>query len=282
MPYTVEQIIEKVGDLVSLPEVCVRVNALIDDPNSTISDVSKVISQDPGMTARMLRIANSAFYGLSYKVDTVDKAATIIGMSKIRELVLATSVAKTLPNDIFTMHAFWKHSIYCGLAAKALSLAIKKGQADALFIAGLLHDVGQLVMFHVIREETSEALMASVEEPDEPPIDEVERRMIGFDHCQLGSALASKWQLPDLLCDCIAFHHQPGLAERNQDEVAIIHMADTLAHLAEIRSEELDDAPPISPEVIEAFGLTEDSLLEIVASLQEDFSEVQTLLFGTE
>jgi putative nucleotidyltransferase with HDIG domain len=281
MSHTVEQIIEQVGELVSLPEVCVKVNALINDPNSSIADVAKVIAQDPGLTARMLRIANSAFYGLVSKVDSVDRAAAIIGMAKIRDLVLATSVAKTLPNDVFTMDAFWKHSIFSGLAAKALATHSGRGEADALFVGGLLHDIGQLVMFHVIREETSDALMASIEEPDEPPLYEVERRMIGFDHCQMGVALARKWQLPDLLCDCIEFHHQPGRAERHQDEVAIVHVANSLAYLAEIRSEDFEDAPPISPAARELLGLSDEKLLMIVAVAQREFSEVNSLLFGS-
>lgn len=282
MGYTIEQIIEEAGDLVSLPEVCIRVNALINDPDSSIPDVAKVIAQDPGLTARLLRIANSAFYGLVSKVDSVDRAAAVIGMAKIRDLVMATSVAKTLPTDVFTMNAFWQHSIYCGLIAKAISNETHKGQGDSLFVAGLLHDIGQLVMFHTVREQLSEALIASIEEPDEPPVYLLERRLIGFDHCQLGVALAKSWQLPDMLCACIEFHHEPEKADRYGDEVAIIHVANSLAYLAEIKSDDFEDAPPIRPAAMATLGVDEDVLLSLVEDIQGEFSEVKALLFGEE
>jgi len=281
MSYTIEQILDEAGDLVSLPEICVRVNALIDDPDSSMADVAAVIAQDPALTARMLRMANSVFYGLVSKVDSVDRAAAVIGMSKIRDLVMATSVAETLPNDVFTMDAFWQHSIYCGLIAKAIAVETRKGQGDSLFVAGLLHDIGQLVMFHTVRDLVSEALIASVEEPNEPPIYKIERKLIGFDHCQLGVALAKKWQLPDMLCACIEFHHEPEKADVFGDEVAATHVANSLAYLAEIKSDDLEDAPPIQPAAMETLGLNEESLLALIDGVQAEFSEVKSLLFSS-
>ena len=118
MSITPEELVKNVGELVSLPDVCIRVNQMVDDPNASAVAFGEVISQDPGLTARLLRIANSAFYGFSQEIDTVSRAVTIIGLGKLRDLVLATStvdVFDKIPNELLTMENFWRHSLSCAL-----------------------------------------------------------------------------------------------------------------------------------------------------------------------
>jgi len=121
MVISIDEIVKDIEDLVSLPSVFIQINQLIDDPKCTSAQIGDIISQDPNLTVRVLRIANSPMYGLRAEIDTVNKAVTVIGMKRIRDLVLATSAVdafESIPNELITMENFWMHSVYCGLMAK--------------------------------------------------------------------------------------------------------------------------------------------------------------------
>jgi putative nucleotidyltransferase with HDIG domain len=207
----------------------------------------------------------------------------MIGMKQIRDMVMATAATRAfngLPNNLVTMDNFWSHSTYCGLAARILADHCSKGQGESLFIAGLLHDIGQLIIFNKLPELAQKALMASIEDPGEPELWAVERDIIGFDHCQAGVALARKWQLPELLQECIEFHHQPEGAKTFPVPVAIIHIANSLAYLAETNSTELDDAPKIHPSALETTGISSDVFLTTVEAAREQYGEVKSAIFA--
>ena len=140
---TLEQLIEKTSDMISLPQVSMRINEMVNSGDYKTADVGKLISQDAGLTVRLLKIANSPFYGLSKEVETVSRAVTILGSQQLRSLVLATSSVKAfedMPNDLVSMQNFWFHNISCGLAAKFLSEKISDIDSESMFTAGLLHD----------------------------------------------------------------------------------------------------------------------------------------------
>ena len=283
MPQTVKEVVDSVGELVSLPETYVKINELLDDPDATAADLGKVISQDPALTARMLRIANSPFYGMSREIDNISKAVRVIGMQKIHDLVLATSVAKAfngLPNDLVTLKNFWTHCIYCGLIAKALAVSSKHESAETLFAAGMLHDIGQLVIFNKLPELSHKVLTDAIEDPTEPEIYALERQFMGFDHCQVGGELARKWNLPKLLQECIEFHHEPDQAQEFPREVAIIHIANRLAVLAEVNSTELDNMAEILSHAIDTAGVSPEKFPAVMAEARSQFNEMQTTLLS--
>ena len=142
---------EDVGQLVAFPDVYLRLGPLLDDPDVSAPQIAQLISQDPALSLRVLRIANSPFFGLSREVDTVARAVTVLGMARVREAVLACAAGQVLteiPNDVITIEDFWHHSIYCGLIAQALATRSSRVMEDFAFVAGLLHDIGQLVLFN--------------------------------------------------------------------------------------------------------------------------------------
>ena len=283
MPLTAKEVIDSVGELVSLPEACVKVNALLDDPETTAEDLGRVISQDPALTVRMLHIANSAFYGLSTEVDNVSKAVRVIGMQKMRELVLATSAVKAfngLPNDSVTLENFWLHSIYCGLIAKGLAANCKQVSTETMFTAGMLHDIGQLIIFNKFPEQSRKILTMGIDEPSEPELYLLERDLIGFDHCEVGSELAKNWKLPELLQECIEFHHEPDRAQAFPLEVAIIYIANHLAVMAEINSSDLNDGPEILSSAIETVGVSPESFTPIIEEARSQFVEMKSALLS--
>ena len=252
--------------LVSLPEVCIRVNEMMDDADTSASDIGKVISQDTGLTARLLKIVNSSFYGAPSKIETVTRAVTVIGLRELRGLVLAASAIETfskIPNDILNMVQFWRHSVYCGVVAQLLADRCHVLHSERLFVAGLLHDIGKLILCHRLPTE-SKAVVEKLKV--EELLDfEIEQDIIGFDHAEVGGELIKVWQMPDSLEQAIRYHHDPSKAENISMEICLVHMANVLTGWAE---QELDvdvelNVQPIAQVAWDITGL-DDSVIDPV------------------
>ena len=219
--------------LVSLPHVCIRVNLMVDDPDHTAAEIGAVIQQDASLTARLLKIANSPLYGFRSRVDTISRAVTVIGQRELRDLVFAVSAVRTfaqIPVDLANMASFWRHSIFTGIVAKLIAQECGVLHTERLFVAGLLHDLGKLLIFSKMPEQAQKALRRSVA-MDEPEY-LAERTLIGFDHAAVGGALAKLWELPPALSGAIRFHHEPDAAPECL-EAALVHLANAIAHIAE-------------------------------------------------
>lgn len=284
MKTNIAELVRGVGSLVTLPDVFIRINRLVEDPNSAMADIARVAGQDPSFTVRLLRVANSSFYGFSSTVDTVQKAVSIIGTSQIRNLALATSVASAfegLPNTLVSMENFWRHSLYCALAARILAKQARKCDPDALFTAALLHDIGGLVIFNRLPQQAKEALLLVLDSADELPVYQAERQVMGFDHAQVGGELARQWKLPKMLEECIEYHHDIWSAAHFPREVALVHIANILALMAEVQTLDPADVSPIDPRAWEIAGLDAgEAIQSAVGEAQEAIAEAEKLFLG--
>lgn len=279
------ELVKDIGGLVSLPDVYLRINRLVEDPNSSSADIAKAISQDPSFTVRLLRVANSVLYGFSSTIDTVAKAAILIGTAQIRNLALSMSVARSfagLPNDLVSMDNFWRHSLLCALAARHLAKEVRRCDPDALFTAGLLHDIGELVIFNRLPEQARQALELVLDNQDEIQVHEAERQMLGFDHADVGGELAREWKLPPLLEECIAHHHAITDAKRHPRETALVHLANVIALMAEIDTLDPADVEPIDPLAWKATGLSEESVEPAIRAIQAEVVEVEKLFLSNQ
>ncbi|HLP97129.1 MAG TPA: HDOD domain-containing protein [Sideroxyarcus sp.] len=280
----IAELVRSVGKLASLSDVFVRINRLVGDPNSRMNDIARAAERDPAFTARLLRVANSAFYGFSSTIDTVDKAVSIIGTAQIRNLALATSVANSfagLPNTLVSMEHFWRHSLYCALAARILARQARKCDPDAVFTAGLLHDIGQLVIFNRMPQQAKEALLLVLDSADELPVYQAERQIMAFDHAQVGGELARQWKLPPMLAECIEYHHDIAAAKDFPREVALVHIANILALMAETQTLDPADVSPIDPRAWEMVGLDAGEVMaDTVTEAQEQIAEAEQLFIG--
>ena len=241
------------------------------------------MSQDPSFTVRLLRVANSPFYGFPSAIDTVTKAVSVIGTSQIRNLALSMSVARTfagLPNNLVSMDNFWHHSLYCALVARILAKQARKCDPEAVFTAGLLHDIGELIIFNRLPEPAKESLLLVLDQVDDLPVYLAERQIIGFDHAQVGGELARQWNLPPLLEECIAYHHSVAEAQRYPRETALVHLANILAQMAELDTLEPGDVSPIDPLAWEITGLDETVIELVVREAQEEIIEAEKLFLG--
>lgn len=281
MVISTQELVSEVSDLVSLPEVYQRVNMVIENPQSTADSVGKVISQDPALTARLLKIANSPFYGFASEIETVSKAVAVLGTKKIRDLVLASSLSSVfdgISSDLVPMQAFWKHSVFCGLIARNIAFETRKAQGEFVFIAGLLHDIGKLVIGSKLPDMAREASLMVAEGAGKIALNDAEQKIMGFDHAQVGGELVQHWKLPVSLQECVEFHHDPGKAKDNPVEVAIVSMANIITNFAEQETDADFDPAKIDPLAWQVTGLESELIEPLISGAQAQISEVQSLL----
>lgn len=275
-----ELIVRDVGGLVSLPEVVIRINELVDDPDSSAEDIGRAVSQDAGLTAQLLRLANSAMFGMSRQVETVGRAVAVLGTRQVRDLTLGITAARAftgIPNDLVSMGSFWHHSVLAAVAARHVAEHSRRGRPESAFVGGLLHDVGQLVLFKTRPTESREALLMTIDAPGEPDLHLCERAILGFDHAAVGGALARKWKLPVSLQECIEFHHEPDRAVHHPVDVSVVHIANSLAVLTEIESDDFLDAPEIHPLAWELTGLDRPTLLGLMPTIRDGVEDAKAL-----
>lgn len=270
------QLISDDLDLSSLPDIYNRISALLSDENSTHEQIAEVIQSDPALTLRILKVVNSSFYGYPQQISTITQAIGILGRRSLRNIILSTIVAgmcRRMSNDIFEMEAYWEHSVRTAVLTRLLTLqSDHKNEADTVFIAGLLHDIGKLVIAHQLPEQASEIQLRELDTDQRPW--EIEMDVLGFDHTELGAALMEKWNLPDLLVDIIRYHHEPEKATRCQQCSYIICLADRLSYFpdnaeAEAFQQLLQSMPDWPVRQID-----DDMLPELMASATEQFQQV--------
>lgn len=220
--------------LVSLPEVCLRVNEMLDDSGITAAELGQVIGQDTSLTARLLKIVNSSYYGFASKVETVSRAVTVVGLRELRGLVIAASAVEAfsnVPDDVLNKVRFWRHSLYCGVIARLLAEQCHVLHSERLFVAGLLHDIGKLVIAQRLPDETK--MIALESESNLRSEYQIEEDFLNFNHAEVGGELMKAWNMPETLVESVAYHHTPKDAEAGVIETCLIHIANILTDEAE-------------------------------------------------
>lgn len=227
---TPQQLVQDVEHLFSLPDVAIRINELIDQPDTSIKDLVEVVQLDAGISTTVLRLANSAWYGLPSKVDSISRAITLIGMKALRDLVLSTSVITTFKGisaEFVDMMDFWDNSVTCGVVSRNLALKCGVRESERMFLAGLLHKVGRLVFYASRPVQYRQVLQEK--DYGEAAVIEAERAVFGFTYAELGAALMRAWRLPESLDELIAHQLRPGEAPHYPREAAIVHVAADIA-----------------------------------------------------
>lgn len=215
----------------SVPTIYISLNNAMNNPRSSVTEIGRIISEDQGLTARMLKLANSPLYGYPSRIETISQAVLIIGTKQIRDLALATSVIslfKGIPGGLVSMDTFWRHSIACGVIARVIAGYQRKPNIERFFTVGVLHDIGRLLLFSSAPEEFKKIMTCSKEE--KKPLFRLERAKLGFDHSDVGGALLKNWKLSSSLTELVAYHHNPLKAAQHPGETAVIHISDVIAH----------------------------------------------------
>ncbi|MDH5765486.1 MAG: HDOD domain-containing protein [Gammaproteobacteria bacterium] len=283
MPTKPDDLVNGVIKLISLPEIFIRVNQVMDDPNHNAKQLGDVISHDPSLTARILRIVNSSYYALVVKIEIVSRAISVIGEDDLRNLVLATSAVdsfKRIPNELVDIDLFWRHSVHTGIIAKLISRQCNILHGERLFVAGLLHDIGKLILY-AEEPELSQKILLRAAESDGITYS-AEKEILGFTHADVGGALIKAWQLSDTLSDTIKYHHDPLQAKKHPLETAIVHIANCVVNALEPGMEVdeylLDDYAEFEPETLKISGFKLEKLPQIMDKAWEQAAEVLDII----
>jgi len=223
---TAESLVQGAVTLFSLPDIYHQIERMVDDPRFSAVDIGEVISKDPALSMRLLKLVNSSFYGFQSRIDTVSRAVSIIGVKELQSLVLATSVVdvfKEIPDDLVDMTDFWMRSVHCGVIAKLLAQKHSVLHAERLFLAGLLHAIGSLVLYQKLPALSAKVLKLS--NYDSVIIPVIEQEMMGFTFADVGGELVKSWSLPNSLYEAVAFQLTPEMALAFRLDAQILHIA---------------------------------------------------------
>ena len=275
--HTAEELASGAIELMTLPEVYWRVKHVVDDPDATQRDVAKAIVTDPGMTARILRLVNSAHWGMHGRIESVARAVALLGMLHVHDLVLSTSIGVTfrgIRSSRMNVARFRQGSVYRALAASAMARCARLADTERLFVEGLLSDIGHMVMYQKVPELADEALKRAAGNPEVLP--QIERELIGCDYAAVGGALAAVWELPECFQVAIAWQNDPEKAGEHALEAALLNAAGRLAeqYLACRES----PAGILDSVVLRQAGLTPDQLPSIEEEARASLGAMVNLL----
>jgi putative nucleotidyltransferase with HDIG domain len=230
----IRKIAESIIGLPTLPTVVSKMIDLVDSPRTSASMLARLISSDQALTAKVLKLANSAYYGYPREISTVNMAIVVLGFNAVKEMGLSLSVfdvfKKTASSALFDVVRFWEHSVGCGVASRMLARNFRPAIAGEAFVAGLLHDVGKVILKQYFDAEL--ARIIELQKEKGVSLEEAEASVIETSHCQVGSWLAEKWNLPKVICETILHHHNAWEATMESEFIACVQLADFLCHMS--------------------------------------------------
>ncbi len=240
-------LIAQIESIPTLPTVAFRVLEVTSNSESSANDLMEIIGPDVSLTAKILKIANSPFYGLTREITSLQHAVTILGFKEIRNIVISTVAFESFKNfkrdDKFDINKFWRHSFYCGLAAKIIAVDLKSS-SNELFVAGLIHDIGKLVMYLAFPVEFLKLVDMMSPLKLKYTAFEAEKNVFEMIHDEVGMKLLKKWMFPESLITAVGFHHHPLEADKKSPFPIIVYVADILAHVYEMHAEDEENASP--------------------------------------
>ena len=269
MPRSVEELAKGAAGIPSLPQIYGQLTEALDNPRASTWQIADIISGDSGLAARLLRLVNSAFYCFPSKVESISHAVLLVGTEQIRDLALATSILRSFKGisaDLVDMESFWLHSVATGVTARVLATHRREANSERFFVAGVLHDIGRLLMYKSFPDEAREALSRARHRA--APLLEMEREVFGFDHAAAGGVVLHAWGLPPSLTEMVRCHHTPADARRYPVEAAVVHVADVIVTALELGNGGDEAVPRLSPTAWKCLGLPE-SVLGVVAEQVE-------------
>jgi HD-like signal output (HDOD) protein len=278
--HSAQELVSHVEALASLPTVYQRIREQLDSPDGSVIEVARLVSADPALTVRLLRLVNSALYGYGGQVDTVNRAVQILGLQQVHDLVLAMSVSAVFSGiqpERMEMGRFWRGSVMCALAARTIAQGCGLPSAERLFVIGLLADLGHLVMYQTVPSLAAEA-QDSADRGDEA-LHLAEQRIVGCDYAEVGATLMDHWRLPPFFAEVVGAQIVPRLGGDHSFDAAILHVASALVQ-ADRRGEASSAAAErIAPSVWSQLNMSPESLSRIREEAELNLAAYVSLFF---
>jgi len=278
-----KELVQGVVGLISLPDVCVRVKEMVDDPECSAADIGKVVSKDAALTARLLRIVNSAFYQFPSKIETVSRAITIVGNRELKDLVFAATVAgifEKVSSDLIDIETFWRHAVYCGIVSRIIAQKSGVLHSERLFVAGLMHDIGRMVIAYKLPNQCRDVLRYRKDNGVDLHV--AEQAVLGFDHAEVGAELMKAWSLPQSHQLAALHHHNPAKASEFVLEASIVYLANIITELAEVGTDDVEVLKKVPDAIWQMTNVSTADIEDILVEARDQFIDALTLIRARE
>jgi HD-like signal output (HDOD) protein len=278
----VKQALTAVGEIATLPEVTVKIIEVVEDPKGTARDLHEVIKRDPALSAKVLKVVNSAFYGLPGQVASVDRAIVLLGLSAVKNIAIAASISRLFSasqkSDLFDARELWRHSVAVGVAAKKISqIAGDLAGHEEMFLAGLIHDLGLLIERQAFGNQLNDVVRRKLDTQES--FLEIERQIVGATHQDFGDALTTRWKFPRHLRAAVGFHHNPeDLAAELKRIGMIVHCADILCCQEGHGFSLTAGDEEFTEELLSGVGITVEQLVDVRDSMLPELEEASAML----
>lgn len=270
-----------ISSIPTLPIVIERISRLLQNPKTSAEEIGKAITTDQALATKVLKLVNSAFYGFPGKISTITHAIVILGFSTIKNVVLTASIfdafyKKNDETHNFNLELFWIHSIACGAAAQSIAKHIGFNEKEECFIAGLLHDLGKIIVCQYLPDEFNKALLLAKNK--KILFFESEQELFNVTHQEIGAFLTERWNLPQNLQNAVKFHHSPLPTRDHYTMTAIVHCADIFVRSLDFGNGGDDKIPAMSENVWKSFGLENHSLNMLFDAIRDEIEKATVFL----
>jgi putative nucleotidyltransferase with HDIG domain len=275
-PPTIKAMVQAVPrSLGSYGPVLDEIEAALQSPQCSLNTIGDAIQKDPDLTARLLRLANSPFFGFANRLSTVAEAVSLLGIQQIQDMIVASSVLeqfKGVPDTLVNKESFWRHSLAVGITARLLAMERRLPKPDKFFVAGLLHDVGRLVLFAQSADWAQKVFACY--QSEKILLRDAEKKILGYDHQQIAAELLQSWSYPATLVQAVAYHHAPNNSVAKMD-AAVVHIADHLVNAMGLGSSGEQYVSPLDDKAWATLGLETEILGRLVENVDEQILAVE-------
>lgn len=276
---SIEQTLEDIRGLISLPEVYQKFRALMDNPKSDIDQFVAVVSIDPNLAATVLKVVNSAFFGFPGKIDSINRAITMLGLGQLHDLVLATSAISSLdlPNDIMPLKLFWRFSLFSAVLTRLLASQLKIPRSERLFIIALLHEIGHLVMYAKFPEQAKSAQINAQDDPQ--TLYAAEQQLFGLHYGEIGAKLLAMWSMPGHFQNIVHYQPTPDIAEDQIIETNLLHVVHGFALKLTLNNQQPIEHL-INPQAWKTLNITSEQVDDHLENALQTYQDMEKLMFS--
>jgi putative nucleotidyltransferase with HDIG domain len=276
----IQAVIDRVNELPTLPVVVLKVMEILESGEVSLSDLSRMILGDQSLTAKVLKVVNSAYYGFPRKISTISLAVVILGTENVKNLILSISIMDLVSRRVYRgnidRRKLWAHPLLCAAASRVLARERRYNQLEETFVAGLLHDIGKVVIDCYFHDAFIQ--IQSLAEEGHPDLLEVERRLVGMDHSEIGRCLCEKWNFPPLLSDAVALHHNSAVLDRGASPAAFVYLGNKVAHSAMSLSEGTNGEEEQWQHLAAMLDMSEQEVTAVLARTRAEFDKANVFL----
>lgn len=272
--------IKETAEVATISAVAFQTAQLLRNPDVAVNKVTEIVSLDQSLTAKILRLVNSSFYGFQGRISSLSQAVVLLGFNTVRNVILSVSVLKAFPGDkgckVFDAGKFWGHSVGTAFVAKNLAEHIKFKEPEDAFIGGLLHDVGRVFIVQFLRSEVEKIFDLMIKE--DIPMREAEERVLDADHAWMGYVMAKNWHFPPVLCSAIGYHHAPNGKDEEFTFASIIHLADIICRGMDLGCGGDDFVPDVSPAAWRELSMSLEDVRVVIQKTDQNLYQIEEFL----